>query len=47
MEKSTKRLIVGEQAPDFTLSDQYGNWQKSSDVNRSQNVLLVFNLGFI
>lgn len=47
MERSTKRLIVGEQAPDFTLPDQHGVLHRFSEINRSQNVLLVFNLGFI
>jgi peroxiredoxin len=41
------RLIVGERPPDFSLPDQHGVVHELSDINRSQNVLLVFNIGFI
>ena len=41
------RLIVGERPLDFSLPDQYRIVHKLSDINRSQNVLLVFNIGFV
>lgn len=41
------RLSIGEPAPDFALPDHAGVVYQLSDVHRSQNVLLVFNLGFI
>lgn len=40
-------LSVGDTAPDFTLSNHEGELFKLSDVYRAQNVLLVFNLGFV
>ncbi len=39
-------LSVGDAAPDFTLPDYTGALFKLADVCRSQNVLLVFNIGF-
>jgi hypothetical protein len=42
-----KRLTVGDTALDFTLPEYKGLVFKLSDLYRSQNVLLVFNLGFI
>ena len=42
-----KRLMVGERSLDFALPDQHGVLYKLSDINQSQNVLLVFNLGFV
>jgi peroxiredoxin len=41
------RLCVGDIAPDFTLPDYSGELFKLSEIIRSQNVLLVFNLGFV
>jgi len=41
------RLSLGDKAPDFTLPDHKGVLLKLSDVYRSQNVLMVFNLGFV
>jgi peroxiredoxin len=40
------RLTIGNTAPDFTLPDHQGSLVKLSDLYRSQNVLLVFNIGF-
>jgi peroxiredoxin len=40
-------LSIGDLAPDFSLPDDQGNIFKLSAVIRLQNVLLVFNLGFI
>jgi len=42
-----KRLCVGDQAPDFTLPNHEGSAFKLSEILSSQNVMLVFNLGFI
>jgi peroxiredoxin len=39
-------LSIGEQAPDFTLPDQNGDEIRLSELTKSQNVLLVFNIGF-
>ena len=41
------RLAVGDPAPDFTLPDHHGVEFKLSDIYPQQNVLLVFNLGFV
>jgi len=41
------RLSLGDKAPDFTLPDHKGALYKLSDVYRSQNVLMLFNLGFV
>jgi peroxiredoxin len=41
------RLSVGDTAPDFTLPDHKGELFDLSGLVRSQNVLLVFNLGLI
>lgn len=40
------RLTVGDTAPDFALPDYTGTLFKLTDIYRSQNVLLVFNIGF-
>jgi len=40
-------LSVGETAPDFTLPNHEGEFFKLSEIYQTQNVLLVFNLGFI
>jgi peroxiredoxin len=40
------RLSLGDIAPDFALPNHEGKIFKLSDINRSQNVLLVFNIGF-
>lgn len=40
-------LSVGERAPDFSLPDHHGVEHKLSEIYRSHNVLLVFNLGFV
>ena len=41
------RLCVGDPAPDFALPDHRGELFRLSEINRLQNVLLVFNLGFV
>lgn len=41
------RLCVGDPAPDFSLPDHTGKLFKLSDLTRQQNILLVFNLGFV
>jgi hypothetical protein len=45
-EVSMNRLSVGDIAPDFSLPDHTGRLVRLSDVNQSQHVLLVFNIGF-
>ncbi len=40
-------LKVSDIAPNFSLPDQTGKRWVLSEQYRSQNVLLVFNLGFI
>lgn len=42
-----KRLSVGDLAPDFTLPDHEGVPYRLSELYTAQNVLLVFNLGFV
>lgn len=42
-----QRLSVGDTAPDFMLLDHNGVAFKLSDLYRSQNMVLVFNLGFV
>ena len=46
LEVHLKRLSIGDQAPDFSLPDHEGQWYQLSDLSRTQNVLLVFNIGF-
>ncbi len=41
-----KLLSIGDHAPDFSLPDLDGNVIKLSDIYRSKNVVLVFNIGF-
>lgn len=41
-----KRLIVGDNAPDFTLPDYTGKNYTLSELLHTQHVLLVFNFGF-
>ncbi len=41
-----KRIEAGDTAPDFTLPDHKGNFFTLSEMVQSQNVLLVFNIGF-
>lgn len=41
-----QRLSIGDPAPDFSLPDLAGNIVSLSDVYRSKNVVLVFNIGF-
>jgi peroxiredoxin len=41
------RLSLGDTAPNFALPNHEGAVFKLSDVYRTQNVLLVFNLGFV
>lgn len=40
-------LSVGNIAPDFSLPDHAGVVISLSDLYRTQNVLLVYNLGFL
>jgi len=42
-----KHLCVGDKAPDFSLPNYEGSAFRLSEILSSQNVLLVFNLGFI
>ena len=42
-----KRLSVGDAVPDFTLPDAMGKLFTLSEMYRSHNVLLVFNIGFL
>jgi peroxiredoxin len=41
------QLLVGDFAPDFTIPDHEGTLFTLSDVYRTQDVLIVFNLGFV
>lgn len=41
------RLSPGDSAPDFSLIDYKGKSHTLSEIFRKQNVLLVFNLGFV
>jgi peroxiredoxin len=45
-EAKTKTLSAGDRAPDFTLPDHTGKPFRLPEVYQTQNVLLVFNLGF-
>jgi peroxiredoxin Q/BCP len=47
LEVPMKRLSVGDPAPDFSLPDHEGRQVRLSEINRQQNVLLVFNIGFV
>lgn len=40
------QLEVGDRATDFSLPDHNGVLHTLSEVYRSHNVLLVFNIGF-
>lgn len=42
-----KHLAVGDTAPDFMLPDHEGTLFTLSELYSEQNVLLVFNLGFV
>jgi len=46
-EENMNHLSVGDLAPDFTLPDHQGTPFTLSEICRSHNVLLVFNLGFV
>ena len=39
-------LSIGEHAPDFALPDHNGEEIRLSELTKSQNVLLIFNIGF-
>ena len=41
-----KRIQLDQPAPDFTLTDAYGQQVSLSDFKNIRNVLLVFNRGF-
>ena len=41
------RLQNGDQAPDFSLPDHEGRVFHLTELRKSGNVLLVFNLGFV
>jgi len=41
-----KRLSIGDKAPDFSLPDHQGQLHRLSELYRTRNVLLVFNIGF-
>lgn len=38
---------AGDMAPDFSLPNHEGSQLRLSDLYRAQNVLLVFNIGFL
>ena len=40
------RLNVGDRAPDFALNDHNGVVHQLSELVKTKNVLLVFNIGF-
>jgi hypothetical protein len=46
LEDRLKRLIIGDKAPDFSLPDHTGQLHRLSDLYRTRNVLLTFNIGF-
>jgi hypothetical protein len=46
LEDRLKRLSIGDKAPDFSLPDHQGQLHRLSDLYRTRNVLLVFNIGF-
>jgi len=41
-----KSLSVGDLAPDFELPNHKGELVRLSDITKSKNALLVFNIGF-
>lgn len=41
-----RHLSIDDEAPDFSLPNLEGNLIKLSDLYRSKNVVLVFNIGF-
>ncbi len=43
---SSKRVMLGERPPDFTLVDTQGEPVTLSDYQGNKNVYLVFNRGF-
>lgn len=47
VEVDMPHLSVGDLAPGFTLPDHQGKFYTLSELTQAQNVLLVFNLGFI
>ena len=42
-----QRLKVGDISPEFSLPDHHGVVYQLSEMVREQNVLLVFNFGFV
>jgi peroxiredoxin len=42
-----KRVQIDQPAPDFTLTNANGQQVSLSDFKYKQNVLLVFNRGFV
>jgi hypothetical protein len=46
-EVKINHLSAGDLAPDFSLPDYKGRMVTLSDIYRMQNVLLVFNIGFL
>lgn len=42
-----QHLNVGDLAPEFSLPDHLGVVHQLSEMTRAQNVLLVFNFGFV
>lgn len=42
-----QHLKVGDLAPEFSLPDHHGVVYQLSEMVHEQNVLLVFNLGFV
>ncbi len=42
-----QRLELGDLSPEFSLPDHHGVKHRLSEMVREQNVLLVFNFGFV
>ncbi len=42
-----QRFKVGDLAPEFSLPDHHGVKYRLSEMVREQNLLLVFNFGFV
>jgi len=46
MENLMEQLLVGENAPDFELPDHTCTMHRLSELLKTKNALLVFNIGF-
>ena len=45
-ENLMEQLLVGDTAPDFELLDHTGTMHRLSELLKTKNALLVFNIGF-